>query len=46
MCGNYKLNKQVKKSFREEDFAKEHEELYNKYIDVVESYRLTKGKGE
>lgn len=46
MCGNYKLNKQVKKSFREEDFAKEHEDLYNKYIDVVESYRLTKGKGE
>ena len=43
-CGDYKLSKSVKGKFNEKLFAEENEPLYNKYVEITESYTLTKNK--
>ena len=43
-CGMYKLNKSIKQKFNEDLFKEENPELYNTYIEEVESYTLTKTK--
>ena len=43
-CGMYKLNKSIKQKFNEDLFKEENPELYDTYIEEVESYTLTKSK--
>lgn len=43
-CGEYKLSKSTKNKFNEKLFAEENEPLYNKYLEITESYTLTKNK--
>lgn len=43
-CGDYKLSKSTKGKFNEKLFAEENEPLYNKYLEITESYTLTKNK--
>ena len=45
-CGEYKLSKSVKGKFNEKLFAEENEPLYNKYVEITESYTLTKNKNK
>lgn len=45
-CGSYVLRKNVKAKFDEDLFSSENADLYNKYVNEVESYTLTKKKDE
>lgn len=43
-CGMYNVRKSVKQKFNEDSFKEENENLYNNYIEEVETYTLTKSK--
>ena len=43
-CGMYNLRRSVKDKFNEDLFKEENENLYNNYLEEVETYTLTKSK--
>lgn len=43
-CGEYSLKKTVKEKFNEELFKEEHAKEYAKYLEVSESYTLSKSR--
>jgi len=46
VCGKYKLTAKNSKKFNEEKFAKEQEKLYNKYVEDIVKYTLSKNLKE
>lgn len=43
-CGMYNIRRSVKNKFNEDLFKEENENLYNNYLEEVETYTLTKTK--